>query len=790
MILPVKWLQTFTNIEATPREFIHKMTMSGSKVEGYTLENAGFKNIVAGKVVSAKRHPDSDHLWVCSVFMGSGIIQVVTGAQNVRVSDIVPVALDGATLPNGQTITRGELRGEESEGMMCSLSELGLTKNDFPECEEDGIMMLPANTKIGADITTVLGLNDMMFEFEITPNRPDCLCISGLAREAAITFNTEFDFPRPKVTKSHGHITGTLSVHNDTPENCLRYIGAVVENVRIKPSPLWIRERLRRCGVRPINNIVDITNYVMLEYNQPMHAFDYHQVKDSKIFIRQANKKETIVTLDGATRKLTPDMMVIADGEKALAVAGVMGGENGGINEKTTSIIFESACFNAKNIRSTSKALSMRTEASARYEKGLDPYNAEQAMIRALELVEVLNAGDIVKGVVDAKGNISPPRPIPFSGEAVNKFLGTNITTAYMVSVLQKIGCTIDNNMNVTPPTFRGDIEGFADLAEEVARFYGYDDIPSTVMSGVAAARPSERQRFEQRLIECCVASGMYEINTSTFMGQKDLDKLGLPKEHELRTSAVEISNPLGEETALMRTTALPGMLDVIARNYNSRIGRAKLFELANEFAVSKKDLPAERKKLMLGMYGCGDFYDIKGIVELIAERARVGILSFESVVDSPIYHTGRAAKVFAAGKLIAMVGEVMPTVVDAFGIHDRVYAADIDIDMLFELRNDNVKYRALPKFPALTRDLALVCDTEVPSATIERAIREGCGEILEDLRVFDVYTGNKITTGKKSIAYSLVLRNREKTLTDVDADAAIKRALGFLNSIGIDIRS
>jgi phenylalanyl-tRNA synthetase beta chain len=766
------------------------MTMSGSKVEGYRMENENIKGIVVGKIVEIKRHSDADKLWVCSVFIGKGIIQIITGAQNVRVGDIVPVALDGAQLPDGQTITAGELRGLKSEGMMCSLAELGLTKNDFPECDEDGIIKLPPDSKIGADVTRILGIDDTIFEFEITPNRPDCLCISGLAREAAATFGADFDLPRPKVTKSHGHISTLLSVQNESPDTCLRYIGAVVENVRVKPSPQWLRERLRRCGVRPINNIVDITNYVMLEYNQPMHAFDYRQVKNGRIIVRRAKKGETLVTLDGVSRRLSPDMTVIASIERPVAIAGIMGGEQSGISEDTTTIIFESACFEPSGVRRASKALGMRTEASARYEKRLDPYNTEQSIIRALELVEVLDAGDVVKGVVDARGNMLPPKPIPLNPDEINRFLGTYISSAFMVSLLKKLGFAIDDAMNATPPTFRGDVESFVDLAEEIARFYGYDNIPSTVMSGVAAARPSERQRFEQRLVENCLASGMYEINTSTFMGKKDLDRLGLPEKHPLR-KAVVIDNPLGEETALMRTTALPGMLDVIARNYKARIGRVKFFEIAAEFLPSPKgSLPSERRKLILGSYGYGDFYDIKGTIEILAERARIGLLNFTALTDHPTFHPGRAAAVEASGKRIAVFGEVMPTVVDAFGIHDRIYLADIDLDLLFSLRNNSVKYHPLPKFPAVTRDIALVCDSSVPSSTVERAIREGCGAMLEELRVFDVYTGDKVSSGKKSIAYSLVLRDRSKTLTDAEADNAIHRALSFLNAIGIELRS
>lgn len=790
MLAPLKWIKTFVPLETDPKEFAHRMTMSGSKVEGFHAENEHFKDIVAGRVMSVSRHPDADQLWVCSAFIGSGIIQVVTGAKNIKVGDIVPVALDGAILPDGQTIRVGRLRGVDSAGMMCSLAELGLTADDYPGCAEDGIMTLPADTTVGADMVGVLGLDDVIFEFEITPNRPDCLCITGLAREAAATYGMNFSLPRPMVTKSCGDIAALLSVQNDTPGNCLRYTAAAVENVRVRPSPTWMRDRLRRCGVRPINNIVDITNYVMLEYNQPMHAFDSRQIEGNRIVVRQAARGEELVTLDEVTRTLTPDMMVIADGKKPLAIAGIMGGEHSGITNDTTTIIFESACFNAQNIRASSKALGLRTESSSRFEKGLDPYNTEPALLRALELIEQLDAGDVVRGMVDARGSMPVPKPILFSPEAANRFLGTDIPPAFMAEVFKRIGCTVGTEFMITPPTFRADLEGPADLAEEVARFYGYELIPATVMSGVAAARPTERQQFEQRLVDICLAAGFYEINTPTFMGQKDLDRLDLPADHLLR-QAVVISNPLGEDTAFMRTTALPAMLDVIARNYSARAGRARLFELAAEFAPSNGKLPTERKKLVLGSYGGGNFYDIKGVVELIAERVRLGERQYEPLTDSPFFHPGRAAMMVCQDKPVAVLGEVMPTVADAYGARERIYLADIDLETLFLLQHfDDAKYCQLPRFPAVTRDLALVCDIDIPSAAVARAIREGCGEILEDLRIFDVYIGDKVPAGKKSLAYNLILRVQDRTLTDAEADAVIDRALGFLNTIGIVLRS
>ena len=789
MILPLQWLKIYADIDdITASEFAHRMTMVGNKVEGYTCEAENIRNIVAGKVVSIKRNKIYENLYVCSVFLGQGIVQIVTSAKNLREGDIVPVALDGARLPSGKEIEACEIQGIKSEGMMCSLAELGLSKNDFPECVEDGIMKLPLKTEIGADIIKVLGLDDVVFEFEITPNRPDCLCISGLAREAAVAFGADFKLPRPKVTKSHGHIADSLSVQNDTPDNCLRYSGALVENVRVRPSPRWIREKLRRCGVRPVNNIVDITNYVMLEYNQPMHAFDYAKIKNKKIIIRQATKGEKITTLDDVKQKLTSDMMVIADTEKALAVAGVMGGAESSVTSETKSIVFESACFNADSVRRTSKALGLRTESSLRFEKGLDPFGTEPAIIRALELVEQLDAGDIVKGIVDAKGKIVAPSVIELDPDYVNDFLGTDISRGFMISTLKRLGCAVDEELHVTPPTFRADIECQADLAEEIARFYGYDRIVSTGMRGVAAARPTERQRFDDVAIEVCTASGLYEINTSSFMGAKSLDMLGVTDNDRLRKTVV-IENPLGEDTSFMRSTAIPGMMETIARNYNLRIPSVGFFELAKEFMpAAAGKLPVERNKLIIGMYGKKDFFIIKGIVELLAERAHIGSLKFDKLVGYPHFHPGRAASVFAKGKQIGVIGELNPIVVDNYGVSGRVVIANIDLDATFA-QISQVKYKPLPKFPAITRDLALVCDIDTQSATMEHAIREGCGDILEDVTVFDVYTGDKVKEGKKSIAYSIVLRDSAKTLTDKEADEAIGRTLGFLKMVGIELR-
>ena len=792
MNLPIKWLLDYTKINFDAKEYCHRLTMTGSKVEGYFREADKIKNVVAAKVTAMEKHPDSDHLWVCKVDAGGeNELQIVTGAQNVHLGDMVPVALNGALLPNGTKIKTGKLRGELSEGMMCSLGELNLTVHDFPECIEDGIAILDPSATVGEDISKVLGLDDTVIEFEITSNRPDCMCITGLARETAATYGTELNIPAPIVQKTHGDINSMLSVVNETPKNCLRYTGAIVENVRVKPSPQWMRERLRLCGVRPINNIVDITNYVMLEYNQPMHAFDYRNVKDKKIIVRQAKAGESIVTLDDVERKLDESMMVIADCEKPIAVAGVMGGEYSGIADDTSTIIFESACFNGFNVRATAKGVGLRTEASVRFEKGLDPNNTVPAITRALELVELLDAGDIVSGLIDATGDIKPMPVIPLEPERINRFLGTDISVEDMVKYLEKIEFTVDDKLNVTPPTFRADIEGFADVAEEIARFYGYNVIPSTVMSGLATARPTERQRFERELVDVCVSGGLYEATTYSFMGMKDLDMINVPKDSSLRRCVV-ISNPFGEDTSLMRSTAIPSMMNVLARNYNSRTAAVALFEVAVEFVpnADQNKLPDENRKLIIGSYGKMDFYAIKGIVEAIAKRANINDLSFRAVEDNPTFHSGRTAAVYVGETLLGVIGEAAPKVADNYGIKERIYLADLSVDRLFEARGATKRYKALPKFPATTRDVALVCDAAIESAYIEEKIRKACGSVLEELTVFDVYKGDKIEAGKKSIAYNLVLRDSEKTLTDVDADAAIKRTLKLLAEDNICLRA
>ena len=793
MNAPFSWIKEYTDIDdISVKELCDALTLSGSKVERTTCEADSIHGVVTGRVLEMHRHPNSDHLWVCSVDVGSDSpIQIVTGAQNVTEGSIVPVALDGSSLPNGTTIKSGSLRGEVSEGMMCSLGELGLTTHDFPECIEDGIAILSNDIPVGQNICTVLGLDDVSIEFEITSNRPDCMCVSGLGRETAATFRRRFHFPVPEVKKSSGDVNDYLKVINETPDNCLRYCGAIVKNVRVKPSPEWMRHRLRLCGVRPINNIVDITNYVMLEYNQPMHAFDYRNVKDGTIIIRQAKDGEHIVTLDDIDRSLTSDMMIIADSEKPIAVAGIMGGEYSGTYEDTNTVIFESACFNGINVRLTESALGMRTESSIRFEKELDPENTLPAITRALQLVEELDAGDIVTGIVDIRGNIPERRHLPLQPEVINGFLGIDLTTDEMVRILRSLEFEVTDDLIVTPPTFRGDILLMNDIAEEIARIYGYDNIPNTIMKGVATAKPTDRQAFEHSLALRLVGAGLYETKTYSFMGTKTLDLIGEPEDSPLR-NVVKISNPFGDDTAYMRSTMLPSMLEVVAKNANARVPSASLFELGVVFRANEdtNKLPEEPKELIIASYNDLDFFGVKGIVEDLCEYFNTADLRCEPLTTGQVYHPGKAATLYIGDTEIGTMGELLPKVASNFSIKEKVTVAQISVEKLYSVKGDTKRFTPLPKFPALTRDLALVVDLETPSSKLEEQIKLACGDILESITVFDVYTGDKVEKGKKSIAYSLKLRHSDRTLKDDEADEAINKALDGLKTVGAVIRS
>ena len=622
MNLSMRWLDEFVHVDTPIHDFCESLTMSGSKVEGYEVEGAEIENVVVGKVLAMERHPNSDHMWICQVDVGkSEPVQIVTGAQNVHVGDLVPAALHKSHLPGGVTITKGKLRGVESNGMLCSLKELGLTTHDFPYAIEDGIFILQEACAVGEDIRTAIGLNDTVVEFEITSNRPDCLSIIGLARETAATYRLPLHLHTPVVQGAGGDVNDLLKVRVENTELCQRYMAAVVRNIKVASSPRWLRERLRACGVRPINNIVDITNYVMLEYGQPMHAFDLKYVKDGQIVVRNAAPGETITTLDGTVRELSPEMLVIADAEKPSAVAGVMGGEYSGIHEDTDTIVFESACFKGSSVRLTAKKLGMRTESSGRFEKGLDPMNCEGALLRALELVEQLGAGEVVSGVIDIDHADHALRRVPFDADWMNRFLGISLTREEMVESLRPLEIAVVGNECIVP-SYRADLEQKADIAEEVARMYGYNKIPTTALRGSAEAIVTPEQDFERRINNAMIAMGYDEIVTYSFMSPKMYDKICLPADHPMRKSVV-ITNPLGEDTSIMRTTGLPSMLDTLARNYNNRNPEAWLYEISSEYLPREgEDLPEEKAVLMVGCYGGeADFFTLKGTVESLLSR-------------------------------------------------------------------------------------------------------------------------------------------------------------------------
>lgn len=793
MNLSKRWLHDYVNLDVSDQQFADDMTLSGSKVESFETEGADIKNVIVGKVVSLVKHPDSDHLWICQIDVGAkDNIQIVTGAQNLKVNDVVPVAIDDSFVSGGHHIKKGKLRGVESNGMLCSLGELGLTIHDFPYAIEDGIFVLgdDCDKTLGKDIHEAIGLDDVITEFEITSNRADCLSITGLAREAAATFDSKLVIPEPAVKKTHGDVNDFLSVEIKEPSLCYRYAGAVVENVRVKPSPRWMRERLRACGVRPINNIVDITNFVMLEYGQPMHAFDLRYLDGHKVIVRKALDGEKITTLDGVERALKPEMLVIADENKPVAVAGVMGGEYSGIVDDTTTIVFESAMFNGVSVRRTAKALGMRTEASARYEKELDATGCLRSLKRALQLVEELDAGDIVGGVVDCDHSDKTPVTLPFEPEWVNNFIGIDVSAEEQKKILEKIDFKVENGV-ITAPSFRNDIEHQADISEEIARFYGYDKIPDRALSGVADGRYTDRQKLEKLVTDVMLSEGLSEVCTYTFISPKQYDKLRLPADSPRRDS-VKIMNPLGEDTSIMRTTAVPSMLDVLSRNYNNRNLKAAMFEIAVSFKPrGTEELPEEPKNIVMGLYGEEyDYFTLKGVIEELLSKTGITDYDIERVTDDPILHPGRAARITVGGKTLALLGEVHPETAKNFSIGTRCYVAEVSMDVLFENAGAEKVYTPLPKFPAVTRDLAFVCDKSVPVVSLEKEIQSAVGKTLENITLFDVYEGNQIESGKKSVAFSLKLRSKDKTLTDDDADSAMKKAIKAIEKLGATLRS
>ena len=797
MNLSMKWLSDYVTLDTTVKEFCAAMTMSGSKVEVATEEGSEIKNVVVGKLLSVVPHENSDHLVVCQVDVGQEQpIQIVTGAPNVKAGDIVPVALCGAELPNGVKIKKGKLRGVESNGMLCSLGELGLTVHDFPYAIADGIFLIQEDCQIGQDIHEAIALNDTSVEIEITSNRPDCLSVTGLAREAAATYHVPLNLKKPTFQGIDGNIQDALQVEIQNKEKCPRYAAGIVKNVKIAPSPRWMRERLRASGVRPINNLVDITNYVMLEYGQPMHAFDLRYVKDGKIVVRNAAKGETITTLDGVTRTLSPEMLVIADAEKPIAVAGVMGGEYSGIMEDTNTVVFESAYFEPVQVRRTAKKLGMRTDASARYEKGLDPEGCLRTLERAFELVELLGAGEPVRTHIDLNYNEKQRNRIPFDPDWINKFLGTDISREEMCDTMKMLEIEVDGDTCISP-SFRIDLERPADLAEEVARIYGYNNIPSTVIKGVANASLTPKQKFRRTLENATVAVGCYGILTYSFISPKYFDKIALPADSSLRKTVV-ISNPLGEDTSVMRTTTLPSMLETLSLNYKNRNAAVALYEIGKEYLPTAPDkLPEEPDRLTIGMYGDdADFFTLKGMVETILETAGLHDCTYKACgTDAPFdeicaLHPGRSAVIYAGETPIGYLGEVHPTVQKNYDIGTRTYVAKLLIDEMQPLAQTEITYQPLPKFPAITRDLSLVCADEVPVGDLQAAMKNAVGNILEQITLFDVYKGEQIAAGMKSVSFSIRMRSHEGTLTDEQADAAMKRVLKALKEHGATLRA
>lgn len=791
MNLSRKWLSEFVDVRDIPdHDYAYKMTMSGSIVEGITDIGAEIKNVVVGKLLSVEPHPNADKLVVCSVDVGaSEPIQILTGAKNVSAGCVVPVALCGADLPGGVHIEKTDMRGLPSYGMLCSMGELGLDQRDLPAGDPNGILLLnaegmdvlPENYSLGDDIRPILGLDDHVAEFEITPNRPDCLSVIGLARETAATFERPLTLHTPTVKGGAGSISDYLSVEVLEPTLCPRYVARVVKNVKIAPSPKWMRERLRAEGVRPINNIVDITNYVMLEYGQPMHAFDYECLGGGRIVVRRAKAGETMSTLDSKPRALTPDMLVIADGENATAVAGVMGGAESEITEGTTTIVFESANFDGATTRRTAVALGMRTDASARFEKGLDPENTIPALDRACELVELLGCGEVADGLIDVNNTDYKEVTLPLECDRINALLGCDLSEDYMVSALRRLFFTVEGTADghiVRVPSFRMDVGIMNDLAEEVARIYGYDELPMTLAMGAATVGGyTPRQQAENNTNAVCRSLGYTEILTYSFTSPTFADRLRLAEDSPLRRT-LRITNPLGEDRSVMRTTALGSILEAAGKNYASRVARARIYELAKVYIPQDDGSTAEPKRLTLAAYGESDFFELKGAVEAILNSMNLPECDWVQNTDGTTFHPGRCAELFCGGRKLGVVGQIHPTVAEDYGVETELYAAELDYEAMLESRGAEPTFKPLPRFPATTRDMAVVCDESVPAGELLKTVRAAAGDLLVDASIFDVYTGVGILPGKKSVAMSLAFRADDRTLTDAEVDERFNAAL------------
>ena len=888
MKLSRKWLNEYVDLslsECDDRSFAEAMTISGSKVELTEDLSKNINNVKVGRIASIEKHPNSDHMLVCQIDIGSGeTVQICTGAWNVHVGDLVPAALHNSLLPGGVKITRGKLRGVESDGMLCSIKELNVTTHDFPyavikaaailgdyhpidpakpsissdikagdkiygkvlaakvekletvayskyklslnigtgmaetvsdcqnihegdllaydtgkdkvftlsdlhaeqrefpHCIEDGIFIINEDCKVGDDVAVLLGMDDHVVEFEITPNRPDCLCMIGLAREAAVTFGKELKLHEPVVkATAQGNIKDMVKIVVEEPELCPRYTARMVRNVKIAPSPAWMRERIRNAGMRPINNVVDITNYVMLEYGQPMHAFDFSCVKNGEIHVRLAKEGETIQTLDGNERKLSTSMLCICDTDRPVGVAGVMGGANSEIEGDTAMVLFESANFNGTSIRRTATALGMRTDASSRYEKGLDVQNTYKAVERACELIELLGAGEVVEGIIDVVPRELKETTVKLEPDKINALLGTDIAEEEMRRILLHLGFTLEGDI-IHVPSWRGDVEHYSDIAEEVARFYGYNEIPTCFAGGnTTSGGFTPVQQCERQIGQTCRSLGMDEIITYSFISPSYYDKIRMPADSPLRDS-LRILNPLGEDTSIMRTTVLPSMLEILSRNYNYRNRSAALYEIGRIYLKRDDGMADEPKIVSLGAYGPEmNFFRLKGWVEALLEDLKVGKLRFEAEKENPSYHPGRCAKVYVGETYVGVLGQIHPAVAENYGVDVELYCAELSFETMFELMGGTPVYVPLPKFPSVTRDIAVVCDSDIPVGKLMDCIMENGGEYLKDCSVFDVYTGHHIAQGKKSVAFSLVMRSDDQTLTDEHAGDTVKAVLSAL---------
>ena len=796
MLVSLKWLRDYVDIDLDAQTFGDKMTMTGTKTETVEYYGQDISNVVVGKILKIEGHPDADKLVVAQVEVGKDQpVQIVTGAKNVSEGDFIPVALDGAKLPGGVTIKNGQLRGVESNGMMCSSNELGIDEKFVDDSQKNGnyILDMEASYVPGMDIKEVLGLNDAVIDFELTSNRPDCRCMIGIAREAAVTLGTKTKYPEVSVKEeSDKEIDVEIKIEN--PALCSRYLARRVTDVKIEKSPYWMQRRLIEAGVRPINNIVDITNFVMIEMGQPMHAFDMREIGNKKIVVRNAKEGEVFTTLDGQERKLDPEMLMITNGEKTLGVAGIMGGLESGIKDDTVEIMFESAVFNSENIRKSSKKLGLRSESSSRFEKGVSLDNAELALERAAQLVEMLGAGKVMKGKVDVYPQVKSPQTITVSPRRINARVGIDIPMDKFCGMLEdlefKCNLVSEDELILEVPSFRLDIEQEADIFEEIARIYGFENIPSVQLQGNSTAGvKTDKQKYLEKVKDTALACGLYETLTYSFVSPKGLDKIRVPQDSKLR-NVVKLINPLGEDTSIMRTTLIPNMLDVVYTNSSRNIDQLAIFECGHVFTPDDM-AGVEETRICIGMYGDGvDFFALKGIIEKIFER--VGLRGHRYLADknNTSFHPGRCADILCDNKFIGTIGEIHPQVLDNYGISKRVYVAEIDLDTVYSLANDTIVFKSLPKYPAITRDIALVVREDIEVAAIEDVIMDNAGGLVEACKLFDVYKGDQIGQGYKSVAYSIVYRSTDKTLTDEDVVSVHDKILADLKArLGAELR-